>query len=509
MEIFAFLFIIFFSLGLLALFFIIIFLFLNQKRNNIKTNTGIFIVDIDLKNNRLKKLDLIEFIDKDINKNSNIEFFSEGWMDINDFLSNLSKENEEIFLNSLDAIKTNRKYVKFIIKNEVSKESNYQIQWLVEFFQTKKSMNATIKWSYVKKMPEGLRIINKEELFEDKNEYKSFIAFNLRSRDHKTFQEFIIILFQSLKMKNMDFFISKNIIILIVYGNQSEEVEKKINIILHKFEKIKTSKNISSYCDAVAVVESKNLIDSKDLLKIINRIYFSLIKSIQLDKIFYFNAKNIFFNEYEEFKENYTILNNIIKNNEILSIKTPILDVKNQTHIATYLRPKFEYPVNFWTDIIVNNKNILPNIEDEYFNRMLSSFKNLDQHLIDVNDYIILQNINKLKEFPSMIFIIKFIESSNIPNLELIASTLKHEGIKFGIRIEHIIPETITLIESIMPHAIIISEGLTDASDLRKFLNLNQLITLCKKNPATLIFENPTPSNLSEKIINYYYNSKT
>ncbi len=500
--------IIFFSLGVFGLIVIIIFLFMNQSKDNLKTNTGIFLVDIDLKKNRLKKSDLITVIDKDINRNSNIEFFNEGWMDIDDFLSNLSKENKEIFLNGLDAIKTNRKYVKFIIKNETLRESGYQVQWLVEFFQTKNDMNATIKWSYGKKMPIGLRIISKEELFKDNHQYKSFIAFNLRDRNHKTFQEFIRILFKSLKMKNLDFFVSKNIVILIVYGQKNEEIEIQLKLILKKYEEIKSTKNISSYCDAVAVVESKNLVNSKDLLKIINRIYFSLIKSTQLNKIFYFNAKNIFFNEYEEFKDNYTILNNIIKNNKISSIKIPILDAKNNSTIATYLKPNFEYPVNFWTDIIVDNKNILPNIQNEYFNHMLKTFKNLDQYLIDVNDYIILQNIDKLKELPSMIFIIKFIESTNIQNLELIASTLKQSGIKFGIRVEHIIPETITLIESIMPHAIIISENLIDTEDLRKFLNLKQLITLCSKNPATLIFENPTPSNLSDNIINYYYNSQ-
>jgi hypothetical protein len=49
-------------------------------------------------------------------------------MDISQFLSNLSDENKDIFLNALDAIKVNKKYVKFIIRNETVKNPNYYIE---------------------------------------------------------------------------------------------------------------------------------------------------------------------------------------------------------------------------------------------------------------------------------------------------------------------------------------------------------------------------------------------
>jgi hypothetical protein len=49
-------------------------------------------------------------------------------MDISQFLSNLSDENKEVFLNALDAIKVNKKYVKFVIKNQTIKEPNYYIE---------------------------------------------------------------------------------------------------------------------------------------------------------------------------------------------------------------------------------------------------------------------------------------------------------------------------------------------------------------------------------------------
>jgi hypothetical protein len=155
--------------------------------------------------------------------------------------------------------------------------------------------------------------------------------------------------------------------------------------------------------------------------------------------------------------------------------------------------------------MIIQNNNILPNIEDEYFNSALSSFKSMDQYLIDVNDYVILQNVDKLEKLSGMIFVVKFLTSTDIPNFELITSTLKSKDIKFGVRIDEIGPSTITLIESIMPHAIIISESLIDSTDLKKFLKLQQLIMLCNKNPATLIFENPSEFELSTNNINYFY----
>ena len=494
-----------FSIGLIALIFIISVIFFIQKKDIIKSNNGIFLIDVDLKNNRLRKSDIIEIIDKEVVKNYNHEFFDDGWMDISQFLSNLSNENKELFLNALDAIKVNKKYVKFTVKNKTTKDPNYYFEWIVEFFQTKDSVNATIKWSYVKELPDGLRIITKEKLFENTQKYKSFIAFNLRTKDQTTFKDFIIILFKSLKIKNLDFFISKNIVILILYGDNSEETQKRINKIMKKFEKIKVSSNLISYCNAIGVVESKNLFDTKDLLKIINRIYFSIIKSTQLKKTFYFNAKNIFFNEFEEFKENYLLLNNIIKDKVIKFSKMSIMDYKNNTAIATYIKPEPKYPENFWINMIIENDNILPNIEDEYFNNALSSFKNMDQYLIDVNDYVILQNVDKLQKLSGIIFVVKFLESTDVPNFELITSTLKSKGIKFGIRIDEIGPSTITLIESIMPHAIIISESLIDSTDLRKFLKLKQLIMLCNKNPATLIFENPSKFELINNKINYFY----
>ncbi|MGL5590555.1 MAG: MHO_4530 family protein [Metamycoplasmataceae bacterium] len=493
-------------ISLAILFFVIMIV---QKKNESKSNSGIFLVDIDLQNNRLRKYDLVQMIDIDSTKRSDDEFFSEGWMDIDDFLGNLTADNKEKFLTALDDIKINKKYVKFIIKNETTPESDYSIEWVVEFFQNKNEINSTIKWSYVKKLPKGLRIITREDLFENKNPYKSFLAFNLRSKDHATFKEFVTILFENLKMKNLDFFISKNIVILVVYGETSEMTQTEIKKIIAKFEKIKASKNLDAYCDSIAVVESKNLFDQKDLLKVMNRIYFSLIKSTQLEKIFYFSTKNIFFNEFEEFKENYSLLNEMIKNRNFTSIKIPIKDYKNNNNvIANYIKPKIDYPINFWTEKILEKDNILPSIEDEYFYLQLDSLKKLDQYLIDVNDYVILQNIDKIKQYKGIVFIVKFLESTNLQNFELIALTLKSNGIKFGIKIDSIVPEVITIIESIIPQAIIISESLIDTTNLNKYLLLKQLLTLCAKNPATLIYENPSDFELSNKIINYYYKNK-
>ncbi|MGL5204803.1 MAG: MHO_4530 family protein [Metamycoplasmataceae bacterium] len=498
-----------FAILLISLCIIFIMVIIFQKKKALKSNNGIFLIDIDLQNNRLRKYDLVQMIDSQPTKWNGDEFFSEGWMDINEFLNHLTSENKEKFLSALDAIKINRKYVKFIIKNETNPESDYHIEWIVEFFQTNKEINSTIKWSYVKKLPKGLRIITKDDLFQNKSVYKSFIAFNLRNKDHKTFKEFVTILFENLKMKNLDFFISKNIVILIVHGEKSKMVQTDIKKIIDRFEKIKTFENLDAFCDSIAVVESENLFDQRDLLKIMNRIYFSLIKSTQLQKIFYFSTKNIFFNEFEEFKENYSLLNEIIKTKNIESVKIPIKDYKNNNNvIAIYMKPKIDYPVNFWTEKIFEKGNILPSIEDEFFELKLNTFEKLDQYLIDVNDYVILENIDKLKEHKSIVFIVKFLESTNLQNFELIASTLKSNGIKFCIKIDSIVPEVITVIESIMPQAIIISESLIDTTDLKKYLLLKQLVTLCAKNPATLIYENPSDFELSNKMINYYYNDK-
>lgn len=472
------------------------------KKDQIKSSSGIFLLDIDLQNNRLRKSNLIEIVEND----NSSEYFDKGWMDISLFLLSLSEENKEKFLTALDAIKLNKNYVKFIIKNKSMKESNFSIQWIIELFKTNDSISATIEWSYIENMPIDLKIINKEDLFQDTHKYKSFIAFNLKESDQKNFQSFIMILYENLKLKNQHFFVSKNIIILIVYGDTSNEVEKKVNFIIKRIEKIKTSKQLLYYYDAIGIIESDGVSNSKDLLKIINRIYFSLIKSNQLNKPFYFNIKNIFFNEFEEFKENYLILNNIIKSKNIRSKENPIFEVKTGSVIANYIKPDPEYPDNFWTSMIIKNKNILPNLEDSYFNKMLNSLDKLDQYLIDVNDYELIQNMDKLKNHSSMIFIIKFIESTNIRNLELIVANLKRSNIKFGIKIESVIPEVVTLIESIMPHAIIIDEKLINSTDLMMFLNIKQLIFLCKKNPATLIFENPSEFELGKDTISYYYN---
>lgn len=481
---------------------IIYFVWNILKKEQIKSSAGIFLLDIDLNNNRLKKTNIIELEEEA----SLLEYFEDGWMDIDFFLNKLSEENKEKFLTALDILKTNKKYVKFILKNKSSKEPNQSIQWIIELFKTNKSINANIEWSYIENIPSDLKIITKEEIFENNSQFQSFIAFNLKRSDQLFFQSFILILFENIKIKNKNFFVSKNILILIIFGDDIKKIDKEVSLIIKRIEKIKATKQLLYYYDALGIVEAIGVSDSHDLLKIINRIYFSLIKSSQLKKPFYFNIKNIFFNEFEEFKENYSILNKIIKNKDIPSIEVPIIEVKTNKVIANYIKPVPVYPDNFWVKMIIENKNILPNLEDSYFNKMLNSLKKLDQYLIDVNDYMIVQNMEKLKNHKSMIFIIKFIDLTNIKKLELIVSNLKNNNIKFGIKIEKVVPEIITLIESIMPHAIIISESLIDSSDLRSLLNLKQLIFLCKKNPATLIFENPAKFELSKKEINYFYN---
>lgn len=145
--------IIFTSLFIISILFLLIFLLksnLISKSEEVKSNSGIFLIDIDLKKNRMRKSNLVHVIEKDIKKDKNLEFFEDGWMDISTFLSSISEENREKFLSALDAIKINKKYVKFIVKNKSQKESNYSIQWIVEFFQSKGEINATIEWSYVK-----------------------------------------------------------------------------------------------------------------------------------------------------------------------------------------------------------------------------------------------------------------------------------------------------------------------------------------------------------------------
>jgi hypothetical protein len=67
-----------FGLGLLALILGVISVFYIQKKDIIKTNNGIFLIDVDLKNNRLRKSDIIEIIDKEVDKKYNSEFFNDG-----------------------------------------------------------------------------------------------------------------------------------------------------------------------------------------------------------------------------------------------------------------------------------------------------------------------------------------------------------------------------------------------------------------------------------------------
>ncbi len=477
-------------------------LFSFLKKVKIKSSAGFFLLDIDLKNNRLRKTNLLNKEEK----SQEVEYLSEGWMDINIFLSSISKTNEEKFLIAINAITKNSDYVKFIIKNDSLIEPAYSVQWLVELFKTNDLVSATVRWDYIKNIPKNLTIISKEELFKNQNKYKSFIAFNLKTNDQNEFQVFMTILCAILKLKNLEFLISKSIVTLIIYGENNEEIEKKINYVLSKIKKGKTEKELLLYYDGLGIVESDGVTNINDLAKIMNRIYFSLIKSKQLKKPFLFNIKNIFFNEFEEFKENYAILNNIIKSKNIPTIKTPIIEFKSKNIIANYIKPIPKYLDNFWTNMIIQNKNILPNLDDFYFEKIINSLDQYDQYFIDINDYMIIQNIEKIKHHISLIFIIQFNELANINNLELIVSNLKANNIKFGIKISNIASEVITLIEFIKPHIIIIREELINTSDLTKFLNLKQLITLSKKNPVTLIFENPAKSEFSKNTINYYYN---
>jgi hypothetical protein len=78
MHVFLYIFYAIFAIGMSALIAGVIVIFFVQKKEIVKDNNGIFLIDIDLKNNRLRKSDIIEAIDREDSKNNGHEFFDDG-----------------------------------------------------------------------------------------------------------------------------------------------------------------------------------------------------------------------------------------------------------------------------------------------------------------------------------------------------------------------------------------------------------------------------------------------
>lgn len=470
-----------------------IFIYIENSSNN---KVNLLFLELDYKQWRIKKKQFIwnKFIHSHQFDSKINHVINSGWVEIFNFFSVLGKEEENKWRESIEYCIKNKTNVTLNSVIDLNKhEKSY---WYVDFFyQDENFIQINIKWINKKNKDITINMIDKSSLLNSFNDkYKLFISFNLLDKDD--IQNFIFHFSLIAKSKfKISYFIFKKIIVFTICFDNFNKMQKH-RIYLH--EQIMKQKNrfiINSYCDAISYVDAKDINNENDLVKIITRISFSISKSKVICQPFYFNSKNIYLNEFEEYKESLNNINKIIKNKDFFSSQGNVKKIHSSTIKYLYIYPQINLQIkkNNLFPLIVESTNLEEKIRTFHFEKNLNS-QNNTKYLIDINDYDIIKHFNQIIANKNVIYIINFIEFKKPLQIIKLLNLLKNENVNFCFKINKITSEFFSVIENTSPKIIIITNEIVNNLNNKNFNSNNiqiiELILMSERLGIKIIFEN-------------------
>lgn len=489
-----------------------------KEKNQSFNKKGFLFLEIDLNQWRIKRTTALwnDAIQNLENHPSIKNIIGYGWMEISDFFKKIGWEEEKKWKEAIEFCIQNNSNLKIqssIVLNEKTQE---KISWDVDFFDLKDNrLKVNIKWTNKKNINFSAMIINKENLIKDNYKYKLFVAFNLIKKDVELYQEFIYKINSLLNLKDVSFFISQNVIVAILKSNDFHNLEKQKQKIVNKLKKQSISSMIENYYNGLTYVDAMDIDNESKLIKVLARIWFGITKSKKTLKPFHFNVKNIFFNEFEEFKETINNVNQAIQSHDFSIEKIEVFSLKTEKKTFNYYMPKFNIMENQWTPFVLEFMNFKENSNKIFFNKMLNEdIKH--SFLINVNDSDINEFFPKMQQNNKNIYIINFVSSKTSLDIINLLQLLQIHEIKFGIKVKDVSSPFLSIIENTKPSILILTEEYSknfDNESLHNNLNKVNLVFTCERKSIALIFENGN-EELRKSIINigksekYYYLTK-
>ncbi|MGL4343395.1 MAG: hypothetical protein ACRCRZ_02440, partial [Metamycoplasmataceae bacterium] len=389
-------------------------------------------------------------------------------------------ENRKKINLSIKILKENKEFVEISF---IEKKKNIKIKYYFNFYYKNENViNISLFWEIEQN---EITILSKNELINSSEPFKIFISFKLKNFSLIEQKNFIKNIEIFLIKFELNFFVSNDIISIIIFAKNENDFFKLKEKIKKSLENPETKSLINRYSLACSIVEGKNIDSDEKLYKELRRIHFSLIKSEELGLIFEFNIKNIYFNEFEEYKQSFNYVYNEIE--EISDVK--IIDIFNEKKEIKYklIEPKLILESNEVIKKIANENNVKNTIIDRFFDLAIN--KKDFNYIIEINDYLIPGKFDKLIKNNNNLFLINFIKNKTNQEIINILNFLSNKNIKHGIKTLNFsnIYSLVTIIENTKPFFVII-DGKN--SLFIKKQNLKMVINLSIKNNFEIIYEN-------------------
>lgn len=465
-------------------------IFKNNKTNKIKT--GFFSLEMDLKQYRIRMNkfywnEMLNFSTNDIIQDD----FKNGWVNMATIFEKLGPIETKKWKRAIEFCVNNQ--IDTELKTEIiNKENNKTFLFIKFIFLSSNELRINVDWKS-RKIENVVDIVTqKKDIISIPGEYKLFISFNIIKFNTMNLYEFVQRIKKILKIKKIIVTTTKNIVTIIIAANNLNELSKIRKKAIKQINKNKIY--IQNFYDSLTFVEVKHLKNENDLSKAIMRTLFGLTKSKIIKDIFFFNLKSVHFNEFEEFKEAFLSIENIIKTSNIdLSLK-PIKNIYDNHKIIDIFMPTYNVKENIWTKDVINLYNFDNRILDLFFIKIMSNPPK-NSFLINVNDYFIHENFDILKNNNKIIYIINFVEYKDETKIIDLLSTLKKYNIKFGITINEYNSIIASIINNTQPNIILINEKFANEfnskDNIDLLMNKLTLLSLCEKLKISPIFINP------------------
>ncbi|MGL5522129.1 MAG: hypothetical protein ACRDAW_02565 [Metamycoplasmataceae bacterium] len=397
-------------LFIFILVFFLLFLFLIKINKNILHNEkdAIFFILDDRKKRIIIKNNIFF-------GNKNFPLFpiiNNQWFSYEKFFEKFNNETINKIENAIKILQKNKDYIYLSFEEKNEKLINYNLYF---HYNSNQNINGYIEWKIQDEEPS---ILFKNDLINLPGKYKLFVSFKLDSFDVCDKKNIILNLKKLFSLKREpNFFIINQILSIIYYCETKEELfklKKKINKLLLKNSVISF---IKLNFRGTSLVEASDILNLEILNNFILRIKFSIIKSLELKTHFEFCEKNIYFNEFEEFKLLFSKQIELISSENIKEYKKIDIFDENQKKSLTYLKPIINIDESLFSKDIFNNLNLPELLVDNFLKFALKNLKG--PYIIDVNDYDILNSIELMNANKNNIYHINFI--NNISNSEIIS----------------------------------------------------------------------------------------
>lgn len=489
---------IFFLTASIVLALIIIFVVQYRKKSRLNRPNLMFL-ELDLKQWRIKKIPLAwnQMIFKSQFNQYLDEIISNGWVDINTFFHILGSKEEQKW----------KKAIEYCIKNKANIEinsilalDNYDWEksyWNVEFFSPHNDLiRINVKWiNRLSTRKIKLKLIDKEELLLIPEQFKLFVAFSLNEPNIGPILDAFLEQFQSAtKLKKLNYFIFKNNVVFVASAWQFAQIQKVKAKFIKVMNKNKNNVVLNNYYYGLTYVEAKSIKNETDFAKILTRISFGIIKSKLNREPFYFSAKSIFFNEFEEYKEAINYINDLLVNGKFELLKLRVYSILQNKKVFNYFLPKIsELTNNNWFDLILASSNFQEKLSNLFLKQMINHQEE-KIFMIDINDYEINKYFDQMVANRKILYIVNIVSYKKPLQIIALFKLLKKHQVKFGIRVNEISSVLFSIVENVKPNVLILSNQFiktVEPESIHHNIDKIGLILICERLNIIPIFENP------------------